>query len=59
MNTSETTNTEIWNELQNIKIKLVNIEKALEQWSDNLENIRQGFLAAVEEFEKEYQDGKN
>lgn len=61
---AEVTNVSLWNELQNIKIKLIKIEEGFDKWSSEMENIRQGILAAIEEYEagvleEEQSNGKN
>lgn len=61
---AEVTNVSLWNELQNIKIKLIKIEEGFDKWSSEMENIRQGILAAIEEYEagvleEERSNGKN
>ena len=53
------TNIEVWNELQNIKVKLIEIDSKLDDFIIGIENIRQGFLEAVEEFEMSLKEDNN
>ena len=56
---TQPTHTDLWNELQQIKIKLIAIEESVDTWSKNLETIRLGFLEACEEFEASLQEDNN
>ena len=50
---------EIWNELQNIKCRLVRIEEKADEFYNTVDEVKKNFLLALEEYEREVINGKN
>ncbi len=50
---------EIWNELQNIKSRLVRIEEKADEFYKTVDEVKKNFLLALEEYEREVINGKN
>ena len=50
---------EIWNELQNVKLRLIRIEEKADEFYRTVDEVKKNFLLALEEYEREVINGKN